>query len=35
MFTAKLTGTGASATPQLISRLPMDSVVPPQKQMAG
>jgi branched-chain amino acid transport system substrate-binding protein len=35
MFTAKLTGTGASATPQLISRLPMGSVVPPQKQMAG
>lgn len=35
MFTAKLTGTGASAKPQLISRLPMASVEPPQKQMAG
>ncbi len=35
MFTARLTGTGASAKPQLISRLPMTSVEPPQKQMAG
>ena len=35
MFTARLTGTGASAKPQLINRLPMTSVEPPQKQMAG
>ena len=35
MFTAKLTGSGAAAKPQLISRLPMASVTPPQKAMAG
>jgi branched-chain amino acid transport system substrate-binding protein len=35
MFTAKLAGTGAAAQPQLIARLPMDAVAPPQKPMAG
>jgi branched-chain amino acid transport system substrate-binding protein len=35
MFTAKLTGSGAAAVPQLIGRLPMTSVTPPQKAMAG
>lgn len=35
MFTARLTGTGAAAKPQLISRLPMSAVAPPQKPMAG
>ncbi|MBY8879375.1 substrate-binding domain-containing protein [Actinacidiphila acidipaludis] len=35
MFTAKLTGGGAAAKPQLIGRLPMTSVTPPQKAMAG
>ncbi|MEU6852980.1 substrate-binding domain-containing protein [Actinacidiphila alni] len=35
MFTAKLTGTGAAAKPELISRLPMDAVTPPARQMAG
>jgi branched-chain amino acid transport system substrate-binding protein len=35
MFTAKLTGTGAAAKPELISRLPKDAVTPPSKQMAG
>ena len=34
-FTAKLTGSGAAAVPQLIGRLPMTSVTPPQKAMAG
>ncbi|WP_073501150.1 substrate-binding domain-containing protein [Actinacidiphila paucisporea] len=35
MFTAKLTGTGAAAKPELVSRLPKDAVTPPSKQMAG
>lgn len=35
MFTATLTGTGAAAEPQLVSRLPKEAVNPPMKQMAG
>jgi branched-chain amino acid transport system substrate-binding protein len=35
MFTAKLTGTGTAAKPELLSRLPKDAVTPPSKQMAG
>lgn len=35
MFTAKLTGTGTAAKPELLSRLPKDAVRPPSKQMAG
>jgi branched-chain amino acid transport system substrate-binding protein len=35
MFTATLTGSGAAAKPQLVSRLPKESVTPPTKQMAG
>lgn len=35
MFTATLTGAGAAAKPELISRLPKDAVTPPSKQMAG
>lgn len=35
MFTARLAGTGAAAKPQLIGRLPMASVTPPVKPIAG
>jgi branched-chain amino acid transport system substrate-binding protein len=35
MFTAKLKGSGAAAAPELLSRLPKESVTPPQRQMAG
>ncbi|MFI0720859.1 substrate-binding domain-containing protein [Streptomyces sp. NPDC021224] len=35
MFTAKLTGSGTAAVPQLLSRLPMASVAPPSHPMAG
>ncbi|MYS24045.1 amino acid/amide ABC transporter substrate-binding protein, HAAT family [Streptomyces sp. DvalAA-14] len=35
MFTAKLTGAGPAARPEVISRLPKDAVAPPQQKMAG
>jgi branched-chain amino acid transport system substrate-binding protein len=35
MFTARLTGAGAAARPELLARLPKESVTPPQRQMAG
>jgi branched-chain amino acid transport system substrate-binding protein len=35
MFTAKLTGSGASARPKLLTTLPMTRVAPPAKAMAG
>ncbi|MBM9503423.1 substrate-binding domain-containing protein [Actinacidiphila acididurans] len=35
MFTAKLTGVGAAAKPQLVGRLPMTAVTPPPHAMAG
>ncbi len=35
MFTAKLTGEGAAAKPELIHALPMSAAAPPQKSIAG
>ena len=35
MFTARLTGSGATAKPELVSTLPIDSVTPPEQKMAG
>jgi branched-chain amino acid transport system substrate-binding protein len=35
MFTARLTGSGASAKPQLLTTLPMSAVAPPAKPIAG
>ena len=35
MFTAKLTGEGAAAKPELIHALPMSAAAPPQRSIAG
>ncbi|MFC8455102.1 substrate-binding domain-containing protein [Kitasatospora sp. NPDC057223] len=35
MFTARLTGEGAAAKPELIHALPMSAAAPPQKSIAG